>query len=40
MTTNADTLKVGVLGLGFGATEFMPTLERLPQIEDEPVHGS
>ena len=26
-------LKVGVAGLGFGCTEFMPTLERLPQIE-------
>ncbi len=26
-------LKVGVAGLGFGSTEFMPTLERLPQIE-------
>ena len=26
-------LKVGVAGLGFGSTEFMPTLERMPQIE-------
>ncbi len=26
-------LKVGVAGLGFGCTEFMPTLERLPQFE-------
>ena len=26
-------LKVGVAGLGFGSTEFIPTLERMPQIE-------
>ncbi|MCI0888802.1 MAG: Gfo/Idh/MocA family oxidoreductase, partial [Chloroflexi bacterium] len=26
-------LKVGVAGLGFGSTEFMPTLERMGQIE-------
>ncbi len=29
----ADTLKVGIAGLGFGATEFIPTLERLDQID-------
>jgi phthalate 4,5-cis-dihydrodiol dehydrogenase len=29
----ADTLKVGIAGLGFGATEFIPTLERLEEIE-------
>ena len=29
----ADVLKVGIAGLGFGATEFIPTLERLEEIE-------
>ena len=29
----ADALKVGIAGLGFGATEFIPTLERLEEIE-------
>ena len=28
-----DTLKAGIAGLGFGATEFIPTLERLDEIE-------
>ena len=31
--TSEQTMKVGIIGLGFGATEFIPTLEALPQIE-------
>ena len=26
-------MKIGIIGLGFGATEFIPTLEALPEIE-------
>src|SRR5262245_23485185 len=26
-------LRVGVAGLGFGATEFLPALERMPQVK-------
>lgn len=33
VTGDARSMKVGVAGLGFGATEFIPTLERLPQID-------
>ena len=33
MTTQQKPMKVGIAGLGFGATEFIPTLERVPQIE-------
>lgn len=29
----ADPLRVGIAGLGFGATEFIPTLERLDEIQ-------
>ena len=32
-TGNEPPLRVGVAGLGFGATEFMPALERMPQIK-------
>ncbi len=37
-STNVSTegeapLRVGVAGLGFGSTEFLPTLERMPQIK-------
>lgn len=28
-----DVMRVGIAGLGFGATEFIPTLERLPQVK-------
>ncbi|MEA2641369.1 MAG: hypothetical protein QOF51_2763 [Chloroflexota bacterium] len=31
-TTNEPPLRVGVAGLGFGATEFLPALERMPQV--------
>ena len=30
--TTQPPMKVGIIGLGFGATEFIPSLERLPQI--------
>ncbi len=33
MATTQEILKVGIAGLGFGSTEFIPTLERLPQIK-------
>ena len=33
MATTQEVLKVGIAGLGFGSTEFIPTLERLPQIK-------
>ncbi|MFB3060939.1 MAG: Gfo/Idh/MocA family protein, partial [Candidatus Binatia bacterium] len=33
MATTQEKLKVGIVGLGFGSTEFIPTLERLPQIK-------
>ena len=29
---NEAPLKVGVAGLGFGSTEFLPSLERMPQV--------
>ncbi|MEE8519148.1 MAG: Gfo/Idh/MocA family oxidoreductase [Dehalococcoidia bacterium] len=32
MTTQSP-MKVGIAGLGFGATEFIPTLEQVPQVE-------
>jgi len=31
--TSAKPMKVGIAGLGFGATEFIPTLETMPQME-------
>jgi len=33
MTTQQKPMKVGLIGLGFGATEFIPTLEAMPEIE-------
>ena len=33
MAITQEILKVGIAGLGFGSTEFIPTLERLPQIK-------
>jgi phthalate 4,5-cis-dihydrodiol dehydrogenase len=32
-TSNQEPLRVGVAGLGFGCTEFMPALERMPEIK-------
>ena len=31
--TTEKPMKVGIIGLGFGATEFIPSLERVPEIE-------
>ena len=31
--TSDKPMKVGIIGLGFGATEFIPSLERVPEIE-------
>ncbi len=31
--TNEAPLKVGIAGLGFGSTEFLPVLERVPQVQ-------
>ncbi len=31
--TSQRPLKVGIIGLGFGATEFIPSLERCPDVE-------
>jgi phthalate 4,5-cis-dihydrodiol dehydrogenase len=31
--TTQKPMKVGIIGLGFGATEFIPSLERQPEIE-------
>src|SRR5215212_8092634 len=30
---STEPLRVGVAGLGFGCTEFMPALERMPQVK-------
>lgn len=32
-TGSESPLRVGIAGLGFGSTEFLPVLERMPQIE-------
>ena len=32
-TRDEPPLRVGVIGLGFGCTEFLPALERMPQIQ-------
>lgn len=28
-----EPLRVGIAGLGFGSTEFLPVLERMPQVK-------